>query len=192
LGKVYWWAVMYKKITTSDDRLIHIFEDVVDYNFQTKIYNYVKNSLFSITGYDNGIIEQQHLTMMSHYDEKDLVDSGFVNMPEEIKKMVSPEEYHMTDALVNLCKPDDIFHIHSDDTTNNGLTLIYYVNLKWDLEWGGDTVFLNSTSKEIEHTSKYTPGKFVLFDGGVPHLIRPSTRLAPDYRFTLAVRFRRK
>ena len=183
---------MYKQITTSDNRLIHIFEDVVDYNFQTKVYNYVKNSLFSITGYDNGIIEDKHLTLISHYNQDDLVDCGFVNMPNTIRDLITPEEYNMTDIMVNLCKPDDIFHIHSDDTTNNGLTLLYYVNLKWDLEWGGDTVFLNSTSKEIEYTSQYKPGKFVLFDGGIPHLIRPSTRLASDYRFTLAARFRKK
>jgi hypothetical protein len=184
---------MYKNFTTSDNRIIHIFEDAVDYNFQTKIYNYVKNSLFTITGYDNGILEERHLTLISHYDVTDLEECGFLSgLPEEIKSLISPQEYNVTDVLVNLCKPDDIFHIHSDDTTNNGLTLIYYVNLKWQLEWGGDTVFLDSTSKEIEYTSKYSPGKFVLFDGGIPHLIRPSTRLAPDYRFTLAARFRRK
>jgi hypothetical protein len=190
LGKVYWWPIMYERINFNN-KSIHIFEGLVDYEFQTKVYIYIKNSLFGIDGYDNSILEERHLTLVSNYTEKDLHNAGFI-LPKDITEVISFNDYDITSIIVNLCKPDDIFHTHIDDISGNGLTLLYYANIKWDLEWGGDTLFLNPNTKDIMHTSQYKPGKFVIFDGSIPHLIRPSTRLATDYRFTLAIRFRKK
>jgi hypothetical protein len=180
---------MHKQIIINN-KPIHIFDNVVDYEFQTKMYIYIKNSLFGINGYDNSILEERHLTLVSNYTEQDLYNTGFI-IPEEVVNTVSLKDYAITSIMVNLCKPDDIFHTHIDDITGNGLTLLYYANIKWDLEWGGDTIFLNTQTHDIDYTSQYKPGRFVLFDGSIPHLIRPSTRLATDYRFTLAIRFRK-
>jgi hypothetical protein len=180
---------MHKQIIINN-KPIHIFDNVVDYEFQTKMYIYIKNSLFGINGYDNSILEERHLTLVSNYTEQDLYNTGFI-IPKEVVNTVSLKDYAITSIMVNLCKPDDIFHTHIDDITGNGLTLLYYANIKWDLEWGGDTIFLNTQTHDIDYTSQYKPGRFVLFDGSIPHLIRPSTRLATDYRFTLAIRFRK-
>ena len=39
----------------------------------------------------------------------------------------------------------------------------------------------------IEYTSSYVPGRIILFDGNIPHAIRPQSINAPKYRFSLSV-----
>ena len=43
--------------------------------------------------------------------------------------------------------------------------------------------------KEIAYTSSYIPGRIILFDGSIPHAIRPQSVKAPKFRFTLSLFF---
>jgi hypothetical protein len=61
--------------------------------------------------------------------------------------------------------------------------------MQWDPEWGGDTAFMTEDGSDIEFVSTYKPGRMVLFDPKIPHIIRPSTILAPYFRLTLASKF---
>ena len=179
------------EVVTKSGKKIYVFDDVYDYAQRTKIYKYVINSRYQVGGIDNGIIENRgHVTMASAYNRDDYNNIGFDQFPKDIIDTLALNmQYVMTNTMVNLCKPDDIFHIHNDSHEEGDYTLIYYANLNWNVEWGGDTVFLNENQDDIEYVSQYTPGRFVIFDGRIPHLIRPSTRLAPEYRFTIASRY---
>ena len=42
---------------------------------------------------------------------------------------------------------------------------------------------------EIAYASVYIPGRIILFDGSIPHAIRPQSVKAPKYRFTLSLFF---
>jgi esterase/lipase superfamily enzyme len=180
---------MNSTILTKNNKKIYIFDDLLNLSFRNRIYNFVKNSSFRVKGYDNEVVENHHPTLISLYSMDDLFSLGFSKFPEHITKVVNiNDNYIVENILINLCKPDDIFHVHTDTYLKDSWTLIYYINLNWDVEWGGDTIFLDENRK-IEYTSQYTPGRFLLFDSTIPHLIRPSTRLSPDYRFTMAIRF---
>jgi hypothetical protein len=61
--------------------------------------------------------------------------------------------------------------------------------MNWNPEWGGDTLFLNESGEEIQYLSQFKPGRMILFDSSIPHLIRPSTVLAPHHRFSFAAKF---
>ena len=45
---------------------------------------------------------------------------------------------------------------------------------------------------EVKYTSLFKPGRIVFFDGNIPHTIRPSSHIAPSYRFTLFASFDEK
>jgi hypothetical protein len=177
--------------TTKNDKKIFVFDDVIDFAVQTIIYKFIKDSYFRVIGIDNPSIETKDPTLVSNYTIEDLEKSGFIIPKEVLDKIPLLDLFNIENIMVNLCKPDDIFHVHTDHFIKNAYTLIYYTNLKWDIEYGGDTVFLDE-HKNIEFVSQYIPGRIVVFDSSIPHLIRPSTRLAPDYRFTLAIRFEPK
>ena len=67
---------------------------------------------------------------------------------------------------------------------------MYYVNLDWEDGWYGETMFYNPNDlDEIVFTSAYKPGRIILFDGNIPHAIRPQSIKGPKYRMTLTVLF---
>ena len=41
----------------------------------------------------------------------------------------------------------------------------------------------------IAYTTPYIPGRFILFDGSIPHTIRPQSSKAPKFRFTISIFF---
>ena len=76
-------------------------------------------------------------------------------------------------------------HIHQKQQV-----CLYYVNLDWRDGWHGETLFYNPDNlKEIAYTSLYIPGRIILFDGSIPHAIRPQSVKAPKFRFTLSLFF---
>ena len=178
-------------IDINDDRRkqIHIFDDVFEFAHRDKIYKYVANSLYKVGEYDGSLLEnRKSSTLTSIYYGKDLSELGFFNLPKEITDKVDLSKWKIVSSYVNLCRPDDCFHVHTDHH-DKMMTLLYYVNLNWHIEWGGDTYFLKEDDLTIDYVSQFRPGRVVIFDGTIPHLIRPSTRLAPENRFTLAIKY---
>ena len=92
-------------------------------------------------------------------------------------------------CIVNLVKPLDVnfIHVHPDQ-----LVALYYVNITWNPEWGGETLFYKEDRKTISLASPYTPNKLIFFDGKIPHTIKAQNLIGPSYRFTLSIFFNKK
>jgi hypothetical protein len=181
---------MHKRLVTSNGKEIEIWDNLLSYKNRSEIYDFVKNSYFVCDGLDNSHIENSgHYNLVSNFSPKDLETSKLLkNVPEVFDKV---KHYDINQVRVNLSTLNDKNHFHCDgkDDDKNFKTLIYYPNMKWDIEWGGYTLFANDDLTEIEHTLVYTPGRFILFDGEIPHCIGAPTNMAPSYRFTFVVQY---
>lgn len=180
--------MVYDDINDDRHKKIHIFDDVFEFAERTRFYQFITNSRFSIGEYDGVLLENHKTsTLTSKYSEGDVRAMGFY-LPEEINKIVDLSDWKPVSAYTNLCRPDDSFHIHTD---HHGpmWTMLYYVNLNWHIEWGGDTYFLKEDDLTIDYVSQFRPGRVVIFDGSIPHLMRPSTRLAPENRFSFVMKY---
>lgn len=177
-------------ITTETGKNIWVYDNLFTYQQRTWLYEYATSSLFRIRGSDNGILEyKEHISVVSTYTTHDLKDSQMLEfMPQEIKDKHRLSYDTADDTMVNLCTPADRFHVHVDNDSN-GRTMVYYLNLNWHIEWGGDTLFTDESGENVEYVSQFKPGRLILFDPKIPHVIRPSTVLAPHFRFTLATKF---
>ena len=167
---------------------IHIFDDVFEFAERTRFYQFITNSRFSIGEYDGVLLENHKTsTLTSKYSEGDVGAMGFY-LPKRVTDIVDLSDWKPVTAYTNLCRPDDSFHIHTD---HHGpmWTVLYYVNTNWHIEWGGDTYFLREDDLTIEYVSQFRPGRVVIFDGSIPHLMRPSTRLAPENRFSFVMKY---
>lgn len=91
-------------------------------------------------------------------------------------------------AVVNLVRPSDVHYIHSHPGRQVAL---YYCNLDWEDGWYGETLFYDAKDpSKVTFASPYTPGRIILFDGNIPHAIRPQSVNGPKYRISLTVLFR--
>lgn len=86
-------------------------------------------------------------------------------------------------VIANLFNHGDSSWLHKDCDQDDAWTAILYLNEQWDLNWGGETILVESN--EILKSFAPTPGKFVLFKSNILHGPRPVSREAPFPRFGL-------
>jgi Rps23 Pro-64 3,4-dihydroxylase Tpa1-like proline 4-hydroxylase len=172
------------KIPTNSGKLIQIYDDYFTYNERATWHKFIKNSLFKSDGSDYD--ETNRMQLYSSYSLEDVSNMGFLHSP-GFKKI--NEEHQLLDKglkqlRVNLSPPSECATVHTD---GNGLTLVYYANLEWDLSWGGQTLFMDDTLSEAEYTCLYKPGRIVLFDGSIPHMITSVSFAAKAHRYSFAI-----
>lgn len=135
-------------------------------------------------------MQDRHLK--ADVDENFLGHIGFFGgeRKEKINGFFSDADYKIYKSYVNLGLKGDDHRCHVDAYyPGQGKTLIYYANREWDANHGGETVFYDMDQKEIIFVSTYTPGRVIIFDSDMPHSARPQSFDAPNYRFTLALKF---
>tara|TARA_X000000368_G_C22673796_1_gene555151 strand:+ start:44 stop:562 length:519 start_codon:yes stop_codon:yes gene_type:complete len=90
-------------------------------------------------------------------------------------------------TVVNLVRPMDVHYIHHHRTRHVAL---YYANLDWEDGWYGETIFYDEFDENnIIFTSPYVPGRIILFDGNIPHTIRPQSIDGPKFRISITLFF---
>lgn len=92
-------------------------------------------------------------------------------------------------AYTNVAAFGDVLFTHVDCLADqHDLTALWYLCERWDLEWGGETVFYDARD-EIAHAVRPRPGRLVIFEGAIKHAGRPPSRICYAPRYTLAIKF---
>lgn len=173
------------------DRLIHTYDNLFSYHERRKFFMFVRNSKYLCVGKDNVLMTvHDGMQIYSSYSIQDAENMGFLKS-EPIKKLYTlydlrDEDIHQ--IRINLTTNSEKNHIHTDPT---GITLMYYVNLEWKVEWGGHTLFMDDEVKNARYTCIYEPGKVVLFDGSIPHMIMTPSSLCPFHRYSLVIQYKK-
>ena len=80
----------------------------------------------------------------------------------------------------------DMLFTHTDCPPGAGeLTALWFITPEWNVEWGGETLFFDS-SMDAQVAVSPRPGRLVLFDGTLPHVGRPPNRICYVPRYTFA------
>ena len=174
--------------------MIEIFDDIIPLSVRTAIYTFTANSNYRIVGWhDRSDLELRHkVNLHSNWSLENLQDSKIIPYVEKVLQQSSFKDYTLKDfdqCVINLVKPGDFYYIHTH--VIGTISILYYVNLQWEQNWAGETLFYKENMKEIEFASPYIPGRFTLFDKE-PHTIRPQSIIGPAFRFTLGIFLRKR
>lgn len=181
--------------TTSDGRNIHVFDNVLDHKAQYYFYRYIKNLSYKCNNVDSATDNNTgFIKFRSDITPEQESDMNFFNAIQSAKCLDLIKDYKIHSMYVNLGIPTDYHRLHTDiagslTKVDECLTLLYYVNCEWNINWGGETLFYNNDLSSIEYTSFFKPGRIILFDGSIPHSARPQSFSSNQYRFTLACKF---
>ena len=175
----------------SSGKQMHIFDDLYPYHFRSVWYDRATVQWFSPTGQDTNTLEQKgdfNLwapigPQLESFDILGYESAG------PVRDLIGDAVLDLSQARINLSTLNDKNRFHVDTTDVPTLTLLYYLNVDWNLEWGGYTLFADDQCEEIEQVISYKPGRVIVFDGSIPHCIAAPTNLAPTYRFSLALKF---
>lgn len=89
-------------------------------------------------------------------------------------------------AYVNSSVYGDSYFGHRDcPETSPNITVLYYANLIWQTDWGGETIFYNDDEDAVLAVSP-RPGRLVVGRGAILHRANVPTRSCYEERLTVA------
>jgi hypothetical protein len=173
------------EVVVDNGRKLRLYDNMFDMSYRSKLYQYMRGSLFMIGWADSSSPEKRGYQFLhSVHSEEDLKSVEFIERLQQTPVGQELVGYSVAKAIVNLSTPSDVnfVHTHPEDKV-----ILYYVNLDWNDGWHGETLFFDEASKNIMFASAYTPGRFIVFDAKIPHTIRPQSHIATFYRLTFAL-----
>ncbi|MGH8127439.1 MAG: 2OG-Fe(II) oxygenase [Gammaproteobacteria bacterium] len=96
--------------------------------------------------------------------------------------------YRLYRTYCNQSTYGDMLFTHTDNTPDlAGITALWYIAPRWDLEWGGETLLFDN-SGDARFVVSPRPGRLLLFDGRIRHAGRPPSRICTIPRLTFALK----
>jgi len=164
--------------------MIKKYNDFFEIDKTESIHRFVLESYYKIGWTDTD--EPRHKAYPNLHSVYSPQDLEKIKILDPILKVLNKSKKHYDSCVVNLIKPLDINFIH---THSNQTVALYYVNLTWDPEWGGETLFYGKDKKTIKLANPYTPNQLLVFKGSIPHTIKSQNLIGPSYRFTISLFF---
>lgn len=89
-------------------------------------------------------------------------------------------------AYANSAVYGDSYYTHRDcPEDSRNVTVLYYVNLLWQTDWGGETIFYNDEQDAVLAVSPKA-GRVVVGRGAILHRANVPARSCHEERFTIA------
>jgi hypothetical protein len=100
------------------------------------------------------------------------------------------ERYQPYRCYTNFASYGDVLLTHVDSPPGaRELTALWFLCDRWDTEWGGETLFFDS-SGDARIAVSPKPARLLLFDGAIRHAGRPPSRNCLVSRYTFAIKLR--
>jgi len=110
----------------------------------------------------------------------------FTEMVRLGEDMFPNERFKLERIYVNCAVYGDVYFPHRDcDANLSNVTVLYYGNLLWHGDWGGETIFYND-QHDAELAVTPRPGRFVVSRGAVLHRGGVPSRACHEERLTIA------
>jgi SM-20-related protein len=119
--------------------------------------------------------------------------AGFLTHLKQIAEEMFPgERLHYQRAYVNSSVYGDFYSVHRDCAPSlHHVTVLYYVNLEWQPDWGGETVFYND-NYDAEVVVSPRAGRVVVARGAILHRGNVPTLACTEKRLTIAYKLFRE
>jgi Rps23 Pro-64 3,4-dihydroxylase Tpa1-like proline 4-hydroxylase len=175
--------------TTSTGENLWIYDNVFTQDELEFFKMFAQNSHYTLGAKSNYSHESSSTFFTCELNEVDLLRFGLYQSPNlnEINKHLENKIRRKTWILHSSHLSKHFFHVDKLKTQKS-ITFLFYVNTKWDVDWGGETLFCNSHG-EVELAVSCKPNRVVVYDSHIPH--KPSTvsHDATPHRFTFVSQF---
>jgi SM-20-related protein len=118
--------------------------------------------------------------------ERIAVDPFLCSLKQAVERLFPDEQFSDRRAYVNCSVYGDGYYLHRDCAAEElHVTALYYANLEWQPDWGGETIYYND-EEDAELAITPRPGRLVIARGAVLHRGNVPSRLCYEERYTLA------
>lgn len=182
-----------KTLTLTTGENVYIYDDVFDAN-ECEYYNkFAQNSLFKCN-YNSSMLNE-HMTyaaLTSPFNDKDVENFQFFQSKNFGKVKHHFKNMHRFVSWITLIKmmPEVYYHVDDSNSTNsNTMSMIYYVNMEWNINYGGETIICNSKG-EPELAIATKPNRIAIYSSKLMHKPSGISPKAFPNRFTFVSLFK--
>jgi SM-20-related protein len=102
------------------------------------------------------------------------------------EEMFPTEKFTVERCYVNNSVYGDMYYAHRDCHSHlSNITVLYYGNMRWEADWGGETVFYND-DMDAEFAVSPRPCRALVSRGAIVHRGGVPSRICHQERFTIA------
>ena len=179
---------------------ISVIDNIFDSNFMLVAYDTLVSSPYYYKNkdvmYDNTSTPKlrsdfyinNQLSELS-ISQKLTIDTIYDKIKYIFQELKVPKELtHLQEIYSNMSSPGTVDMFHVDSPEPSSLTVLYYANPKWEIDFVGETIFTNNSGDEIIASVTPKPGRIVIFEGSIGHSARPP-QIIKLPRVTLAYKF---
>ena len=113
-------------------------------------------------------------------------ESFFAELRRLGEDMFPKERFEDERVYVNSSVYGDVYFAHRDCNPDlHNITVLYYGNLEWHSDWGGETIYLNDRH-DAELAVTPFPGRAVVSRGAILHRGGTPSRICHEERLTIA------
>jgi SM-20-related protein len=113
-------------------------------------------------------------------------DPFLSSLRQAVERLFPDERFSDQRAYVNCSVYGDSYYLHRDAAPHDQhVTALYYANLEWQPDWGGETIYYND-EEDAELAVTPRPGRLVIARGAVLHRGNVPSRQCYEERYTLA------
>jgi hypothetical protein len=102
------------------------------------------------------------------------------------EEMFAGERFKPQRAYINHSVYGDTYHMHRDFSA---VTVLYYANLVWETDWGGETIYFDDNN-DAQVVVSPLPGRMVIARGAILHRGTVPMRDCKEARLTIAYKLR--
>ncbi|HWC63101.1 MAG TPA: 2OG-Fe(II) oxygenase [Rhizomicrobium sp.] len=113
-----------------------------------------------------------------------LMASFIAQLQGAAEQLFSGETFRAQRAYVNRSVYGDAYYVHRDLCA---VTVLYYVNLVWEPDWGGETIYFDDDN-DAQLVVSPRPGRLVVARGDILHRASVPARDCPEERLTIALK----
>jgi len=167
--------------------MVQVFDNTLMENSREQLYMFSTTTDYQIGWSDTSTFEHRQYPCLHHtLSPREWEKLNFMGSIINSELISELKGLKFDSATINLSFPSSINFPH----THGGSTvLVYDINPEWKHEYYGETIFYDDAMQEATKSVIYKQNRSILFDGTTPHSIRPSSHIAPQYRFTLGIFF---
>lgn len=170
--------------TLIDGRELFICDNMIDADMVARIGGIVKTLHYARM--ERSRVDVPVTAASADISAQALAGEPFFARLREITAQLFPgERFRDQRAYVNSSTYGDDYYIHRDNMEGRHVTLLYYCNLNWEPQWGGETIFYDE-NYDAQAVVSPKPGRLVASRGTILHRGSVPTRTCYEQRLTLA------
>jgi SM-20-related protein len=170
-------------------RKLLVFDDFLSAEEVQSVYTFFKGVEFVRKQSDSDDIES-YKYWVRHLPTREFSNLDFVKRVDDLidEHLDLPAKNRPTHFYCNAVSYGDVGFPHRDRDKSDGITVLLYVNDKWDPKWGGETIFFDDNEDPI-YCVLPKPARLVVFDSYILHKFGVPARICYEARYTLALKY---